>query len=914
MMKKVATLILALALTFCLSVSALALNLAPNADKSVIKAGDKVSVTLKLDEAISEITSLEARLYFDQTKFTFDSADQGNKAVSGATISKKVQSNEDRTWVKINYIDMTAHGNIAAGDFATVVFTANADIDADADVRFTSAIAKSLMVDGSSSANTEETSTSVTVQSASPTVALGEHRTMNATVGQEIEVPVYFNNTPTIGMAAFVIVFDSEKLSYTGETHEGGIAEGKLIVAAPDEGENRIVVSTNGSPVTETGRLCTLKFTVKDVIGDAAITFPSVESDDATYPMLLDENMQPVGGAKYSALTVSVSALPQVTAIELDKTSLSMKVGGEETLNATVTADEGADATVTWETENEAVATVENGLVKAVEAGETVITAKAGGKTATCKVTVERTADTGYTVKLSESQSVNVGGKANVALIVGVGETDERTTYNAVDVELKYDSEKLKYTGETTIGETRISDDGAGTLKLVRYGTDAKVGEPMVTLEFTAQAAGKAEVRFQSAKVDESANASLQDAPDATWLNDSVIITVGGYNVTLPDDFEGDKTTTPGEDYTFTAKDSEHYDYTVKATIDGKEVEVIDNGDGSYTIKDENITGDVVITSEKTGKKYKVTITGEDTTGASEAQYGVDYTFKIEKDSAYDYTFNVNAPYVDNGDGTYTIAGSEITHDITINVTKTPKQTPPADTTAITITGVTEEEVVGGLNQTAPNGKDYTITLNKDAAYDYTVKIGETALEPNEDGAYTIPGSMLNGTALTVTVEKTVAAAKVEVFEYLKLKEAAGEESGQSMWLVLVSGKPVNGSVYAFDGNAMFTSEKYDGAYCYLMISGKTTQEVQAEAAAKVSQKAGSASAISYEGDVNGTKNVDINDAQLVYDMYRAKYGEFTQTVAVENFLRADMDGSKNVTVKDAAEIVAKIHAEFPVE
>lgn len=171
----------------------------------------------------------------------------------------------------------------------------------------------------------------------------------------------------------------------------------------------------------------------------------------------------------------------------------------------------------------------------------------------------------------------------------------------------------------------------------------------------------------------------------------------------------------------------------------------------------------------------------------------------------------------------------------------------------------------------------------------------------------------VNGTALTVTVEKTVAATKVEVFEYLKLKKAAGEESGQSMWLVLVSGKPVNGSVYAFDGNAMFASEKNDGAYCYLMISGKTAQEVQAEAA-KVSQKAGSASAISCEGDVNGTKNDDINDAQLVYDMYRAKYGEFTQTVAVENFLRADMDGSRNVTVKDAAEIVAKIHAEFPIE
>ena len=247
-------------------------------------------------------------------------------------------------------------------------------------------------------------------------------------------------------------------------------------------------------------------------------------------------------------------------------------------------------------------------------------------------------------------------------------------------------------------------------------------------------------------------------------------------------------------------------------------------------------------------------------------------------------------------------------------MTKTKDVTPPAGTTAITITGVTDAEVEGGLNQTATNGKDFTLKLVKDAAYDYVVKVGETEIKPNEDGSYTIPGSMINGTALTVTVEKTVAVPTVEVVEYLKLKQAEGEPSGQSMWLVLVSGKPVDGNVYSFDGNAMFTSEKYDGAYCYLMISGKTIEEVREAAAVLVDQKAGTAEAVAYEGDVNKTAAVDINDAQLVYDMYKAeKYQDFT-TVTAESFLRADMDGSKSITVKDAAEIVAKVHTEFPVE
>ena len=43
-----------------------------------------------------------------------------------------------------------------------------------------------------------------------------------------------------------------------------------------------------------------------------------------------------------------------------------------------------------------------------------------------------------------------------------------------------------------------------------------------------------------------------------------------------------------GADYTFskTDKDKSHYEYTnVKATVDGKDVEVVDNGDGTYTMQ-----------------------------------------------------------------------------------------------------------------------------------------------------------------------------------------------------------------------------------------------------------------------------------------------------------------------------------------
>ena len=80
-----------------------------------------------------------------------------------------------------------------------------------------------------------------------------------------------------------------------------------------------------------------------------------------------------------------------VTGVTLDKTELTLNVGGNETLSATVAPENATNKTVTWTSSDETVATVDaSGKVTALKAGTTTITVTTedGGKTATCTVTV----------------------------------------------------------------------------------------------------------------------------------------------------------------------------------------------------------------------------------------------------------------------------------------------------------------------------------------------------------------------------------------------------------------------------------------------------------------------------------------------------------------------------------------------
>ena len=117
-----------------------------------------------------------------------------------------------------------------------------------------------------------------------------------------------------------------------------------------------------------------------------------------------------------------IKAYYEVEGITLDKTEGILTAGNTVALNATVLPEEIADeTTVTWISSDEKVATVdENGKVTAIAAGEATITANAGEKSATYKLTVQakkvaQTTTNKNTNKGNTSSSSNTAPASNPA-------------------------------------------------------------------------------------------------------------------------------------------------------------------------------------------------------------------------------------------------------------------------------------------------------------------------------------------------------------------------------------------------------------------------------------------------------------------------------------------------------------------
>ena len=510
----------------------------------------------------------------------------------------------------------------------------------------------------------------------------------------------------------------------------------------------------------------------------------------------------------------------------------------------------------------------------------------------------EAPAFTGYAVSASEDKTVAVGENAEVKVAVSNSDSTV-TTYNAYDLTMTYDTDKLTYVSCAAADENVVvKEDVPGTIRVIGFGGDKTLDTAAATLTFQAKGVGDAEVKLTAAKVDIGSQAVGNDAPAATVLDDTTVIKVTGYTVTLGEGLSGESTVAPGADYTFTATDADNYDYVISATMGGETVTPKNNGDGTYTIS--GVTGNLVINAAMTPKSYNVTVEGTgagDVTAADKATYNTDYTFTVTEDGNYTYntTVTVGGKAYTLGtpeNGKYTIPGTDIKGDIVITVTKTVKPS--------SVVSVTKPDYVKG-NDTATKGQDYDFTVEKEDGYDYsepTVKVGGVdvtdKLVKKENGSYTIPGSSITGN-ITIEVTKTAAVA-VDVTEYITL-------NGKVMYLVTASGNFAEGQAANYDGMSMFFSEKYN-AYAYLVISADSLETVKAEAAAKVKVAEGTAAGtVDYSGDVNGTKVVDVNDAQLTYDMYNTKYSSF-DVVSMLKFLNADVSGDKKVNTADATAIV----------
>lgn len=634
------------------------------------------------------------------------------------------------------------------------------------------------------------------------------------------------------------------------------------------------------------GTIATIKFTA-----NADITAETSAHFKLEYNMMQDKDFTDITVEAIGDIAVTVQPnTVAVTGITLDKTAMRLLEGETGTLAATVEPETASDKTVTWSSSDETVATVADGVVTAVAAGTAAITARAGDQEAVCTVTVV-SANAAYTVSMGEDKRVVAG--ETVTIPVTVGHTTDVATYNAFDMAFSYDAGILELTSAEIEGLTVTVGDG--TVRVQGYGADRAVGTAPFSLTFKAVGAGTAHVTVTSAKVDISANAIDQDAPEAAILDADTAVSVSGYPVTLPEGFTGESVAAPGEDYTFTEPE-DYYDYEIVVTVGGEAVEVIDNGDGSYTIPGEAVDGEIVVTTTRTGKRFGVTL-GTDMTGNATAQYMTDYiaTLTAEEGCTYEVSVTIGGESYTGysvSEGVYTIPGADITGDIVFAVTKT--EIPKAEF-SVTFGGSGAGDAVG--EATVIEGSDYSFTVNKAAGYTYAVTavMGDDRQEvaiTEADGKYTI--AKVSGN-LIITIEKT-AELNVAVSRYVEL-------DGRTVFLVTADGALEAGKAYAYDGNAMFYSEAYE-AWCYLVI-------VEGEFGADAAKEKIAATETSYitltaTSDVNLSGLVDINDAQLIYDIYNGKYADFS-VVVMQKFLNADVNGDKVVNVTDAAAAVAAI-------
>lgn len=540
---------------------------------------------------------------------------------------------------------------------------------------------------------------------------------------------------------------------------------------------------------------------------------------------------------------------------------------------------------------------------------------------------------TGYSVSMGADQQVAAGQKVRIPVTVASGEKGI-TGFNAYDMTFTYDPAALTLNTKTGDADNLTVEDNNGTVRVRRYGATQALGEALA-LEFTAKATASSTVKLTNAKFDLDANSINFDAPDAAISDADTVVNANNFTVTLPDAFTSDETrlVPNGGSFTFKPVDS-HYTYTFTVKMGDTVNEGLTFGaNDTYTI--ENISGNVEVTcTGKTPKQYDVTyridedVEQDVTKGPETVTYLNDYSFVVTPRAGYSYRviYNVDNgdPFVhtvlavptanDDGTLTYTIPGKEIVGGVEIWISANTESGIP-----VVFTGNGAEDAASGNASSMGKNMPYYFTLNQRESCDYTVTAYYQPLATPTaskrpatvrslgNGKYVVEAVNYNDDLyvyarswnLVVKVEKVShSAEEVTVSKYLELND-------KTMMLVTVKGTPEGGSAFTYDGNTMYKVEGYGtDRYAWLVIVDNGQTLTQEEAAAKVAiSAADNVVTITPSFDVNMTGKVDVNDAQLVYDMYNGTYSDFTK-VSVEKFLRADVNATKAVDHTDAVAIV----------
>lgn len=555
---------------------------------------------------------------------------------------------------------------------------------------------------------------------------------------------------------------------------------------------------------------------------------------------------------------------------------------------------------------------------------------------------------TGYSVSMGANQQAVGGQKVRIPVTVASSEKGI-TGFNAYDMTFTYDPAALTLNTTSDSAANLTVEDNNGTVRVRRYGDTVALGEALA-LDFTAKKAGTSTVTLTAAKFDLDANSINFDAPSAT-ITDADTTVKALWNVSLPDGFvsaaaDGSTLVEDGADFTFKAVDP-NYEYTLRITTNGQTQEVTVKG-GSCTI--ENVTDNVQVTMvSKVGRTYTLKFIGSGvdaglvTPTTATVQYPNDYDFTVKfPGTGYKTTVSFapsankfDVERLENGDYAYKLLGNYLVGDENGEITVTVEKVENTAKKDIIVAGSGSEAFSADNALTFYAGENYTFKLDKNEQYyDYELVVWYTdssnhTVRPtpkdNGDGTYTIVN--MPNADMHITINKMAKALDpdaVDVVKYLEL-------DNKTMYMVTVWGELSHTNLgstnttyiaYTYDDNLMYDTSYYTapngtkGASSWLVIVDKGEEFTKEEVLKHLklvesTQEQNKNISLVYFGidpNVNGSKGgqLDINDVQLVYDMYNSLYENFEQ-VSVKKFLLADQTLDRQLNSADAVKLADKL-------
>ena len=580
---------------------------------------------------------------------------------------------------------------------------------------------------------------------------------------------------------------------------------------------------------------------------------------------------------------------------------------------------------------------------------------------------VEKPTATGYSVSMGADQQVAADQKVRIPVTVTSSEKNI-TGFNAYDMIFTYDPAALTLNTKTDDAANLTVEDKDGTVRIRRYGATQALGEALA-LDFTANKAASSTVKLNAAKFDIDANSINFDAPKAA-ISDADTTVKALWNVSLPDGFlstaaNGSTLVENGGDFTFKTTDT-HYEYYLNITTNGA-TNIVKMDNATYTIK--NVTDNVTVTVDnKIGKTYTINyVVVDNTTTENKATVAdlVEYsTTTVQYPN--DYKFTVKFPgtgyvvwvgiepnknkrdYVrqENGDYVYTLLGSSLTGDENNEITITLTKRENTSQHKIEVVGSGSDAFSENNALTFYSGENYTFTLNKnDTYYDYSVlvyywqqNIGGNGgknirmeYKDNGDGTYTIIDMPYADVTISINkMAKAIDPDAVEVSTYVELND-------KTVFKVVVQGShellnrdqtTYSYTWFTYDGQKMYCNPRYtkfagngSSSSVYLVMVDKGETLTKEDAMAKLgivtsTEQENKDQTLKVGSDVNedgiggvGINRRDVNDVQLIYDLYNGLYDSF-EPVSMRKFLKADVNYDGVLDSQDAVKLAGELLAD----